>query len=284
MILITILICIAVQRFANFGGMFKMQWFLNYLNLLRPLISKANKWIALSLIIIPIFILLWVLHLILAYKFFGIFYLLLSCMILFMCMDARDMRSNFTYYFSNIKEKNITESVNIIKNLIGNQIPIEENELIRYVSNFIFTSSFSRLFSILFWYIIFGNYGAIGYVVIMWLARIQPKEMPQFADIKDLAGNLQQILDWISMRFLGITYALGGHFKAGFDYCRKHFQEGLLYNETFTKEAGLAALNANIKDVSFTKINENEDALNLIDRVLIVWLIFAGVRVLLGLI
>lgn len=122
MILIAILICLAVQRFANLGGIFKLQWFENYLSLSQVLINKTNKWIGLLLIVVPVFIVLWILHLALAYKFFGIFYLLLLTIVLFFCMDARDLRNNFKAYFESMKNNDLAAAINIVKGIIDSEV------------------------------------------------------------------------------------------------------------------------------------------------------------------
>lgn len=276
--LIAILICIVVQRFLNFGSFFNDVWFAKYLHWFLPIIQKKNKWLGLAIIIAPIFLLLLILHYILMPHFFGLLYLILSCIILFFCIDAKDFRKYLKTYF----EKPETLDEQIAKTIATKYNAIEVNytnhEVHRAITKAILVKAFEKLFSGLFWFAILGVYGVTTYFILTLLGKIATnKQMPDLKDLTQLAYKIQQIADWLPTRILILTFAAGGQLRKTFSYLIHNFKNSYKYNEKFIIEAGLIAIDANIKNLNQATEQENHNALNLIDRALIFWIILIGV-------
>lgn len=132
MTLITILVCLGLQHFLNFGNWFKQSGFEVYLGWLKPITNKTGDWLGIIITVLPIFIILGLINYILGMYWLGFLKLLFGVVILLGCLNA---------------EKLSTE------------LGVQE----------IFVAAYERIFAILFWYIIFGVYGIAVYVPISML-------------------------------------------------------------------------------------------------------------------
>jgi AmpE protein len=280
MTFITILICLALQRFVNLGGI-ENKWFDFYFDKMQPFMHKFNKWIALLIIILPIFALLGLLHLLLLWRLFGLFYLILASVVLFVSMDARDLRNILNDYFTGFEQHDAQTAANAASLFLAPPVPTNPQDLSRAVTTNILYQSCEKIFVVLFWFIICGIYGAAGYCLIKLTSKISTKieaqtshkKAAEYTELSQLATQIKNILDWIPVRLLGFSYALAGNFTNGFAYCLKHFQSNLSDNKKFATESGLTALDIPLDDNSKADTTENSATLDLIDRTLIVWIV-----------
>lgn len=274
MTIITILICIALQKFANVGGWFSLSWFEAYLKLLCPWLKKINEWLGLALIIFPICVVLVLLHYLLMWKMFGIFDLLLVVIVLFFTMDARDFKYELTQYFACLEKKDIHGAANAAAEFLSETAPTNAGELTRAVTKAITLKSFERTFAVLFWFTIFGVYGATVYYAIVLLKKTALKVDTHLASLAKIAAQLQSILDWLPARVVGFSYVLAGKFATVFNYWFKGLFNSPRHNQKFITTIGLAAIDIDQKtEPTNVSSKENYEALDLINRVLIIWVI-----------
>lgn len=272
MILIAVLSCLAVQRFANIGGWFHASWFEFYLRRLSPWLIKFDEKLVILFVIAPILLLFALSHFIFMWRLFGLFDLFLSVIVLFFCIDARDLKNNLQEYFSGLEKADMNAASNAVSELIADDSIGNMTELRRSVTKAILLKSFERVFAGLFWFMVFGVYGVITYTVINLLRQTSLKVDPNYIELAKLAGQIQGVLEWIPARLLGFSYALVGHFNEGFGYCARNLWTGLSDVKRFTVDSGLAALNVN-PNVAEVDQQENYAALDIINRVLIIWLV-----------
>lgn len=272
MVLMSILFCLALQRFANVGGWFQTSWFEAYLRTLSPWLAKLDEKFALLLVIIPILLLFVLLHFIFKWHFFGLFDLIISTAVLFFCIDARDLKNKLQPYFDHLDKADTHAAANVVANFIGDDSTGNMADLSRAVSQTILLKSFEQIFAGLFWFIIFGVYGVTSYFLLTLIRQKALKVNPNYIGLAKLAAQIQSILEWLPARLLGFSYALVGNFNKGFGYCSKHLLTGLSEVKKFTVDSGLAALDIS-SNVSDADQSENRAALDIINRALIVWLI-----------
>lgn len=272
MMLIAILFCLALQRFANIGGWFQVSWFELYLKNLCPLASKLNEWVAILLIIAPVPLLLALLHSLFAWRLFGLFNLILATVVLFFCIDARDFKDRLINYFNNLEKGDTQASVDTIASFVGDVSFDTTAELNRAVTKAILLNSFEQLFTGLFWFIIAGVYGVSIYFFIVLLGKNAAKVDSSYVGLAKLAAKIQDVLDWIPSRLVGFSYSLVGNFNKGFSYCYKNLWSGLTEIRRFAVGAGIAALDIDINIAKATP-KESYDTLDLINRALIIWLV-----------
>ncbi len=118
----------------------------------------------------------------------------------------------------------------------------------------IFMSAFDHIFGVLFWYVIFGMYGLAIYI---------PITMLELANTNSKAQHVKDLLDWIPIRLVSLTYALVGHFAPEFDLLHKNWLGGFAKTENLKLQMGLAAAAS----------DDTHTAISIINRSLITWLI-----------
>lgn len=235
MILITVLLCLVVQRIFNLAGHISETWVLNYLGMFHKITGKINAILAVCLFVAPIVLCIGIINFITAKFLYGFFSLLLTTAILFFCIDVRDL----TYAKKNVALSNKS----------------------------ILAQAFTTIFSGLFWFMLFGSFGVVIYTSIKLINNNILHVDSKFTNILKLTTNMQAALDWAPSRILAISYALVGNFNKGFGYFKKHIWLNFYNAQGFTTASGLAAL-----DLDDAKQEQYHVALDLVNRVLIIWL------------
>jgi AmpE protein len=133
-------------------------------------------------------------------------------------------------------------------------------------------------FAVIFWFMVFGIYGALIYRIINLLYRnsLSLNSMPEF---KMLLNLLQQCIDWIPARLVSLGYVLAGDFVPGFQAWRQYAHKGLNANDDILTKTGFNTSGYN-PDKSTAQSKENHILYRLVDRTLIVWLFLLAVMVL----
>ncbi len=276
--LVAILFCLSLQRFANLGGQFGSAWFELYLKSLNRVLKKPDSRLAIPLIIVPVWLVFLILHLVFKGSFFGLYDLLMAVVILFLAVDARDFKNKLKPYFTALAESNTQGAIAAASDFVDSDFSGDMLELQKSVSKGILIKSFERIFAGLFWFIFFGIYGLSGYFLITLIKHQALKVSSDYINLAKFAAKLQNILEWLPSRFVGFSYALVGRFSKGSNYCLANLWGGLDSVRKFAFESGLAALDLDAGD---SGDEENHAALDIINRVLIIWLV-AVVFALLG--
>lgn len=270
--LIVILICLSLQRYVNINGSFSQAWFGFYLKLLKPLFVKLNKWLSLTAIVLPVIIVLALIHFILLWKLSDLSYVILAAFILFICLDAKELQRMLSPYFAGMDNNDHQSARNVVQPLaeeFSEPLPDDAAKLSRTVTNLIFLKTSQSIFTVLFWFALCDIYGAIFYYMIFLTRKLAHKMDGE--NLAEAATQVQNVMDWVPARLVGISCALAGHFMTAFTYFYKNIFLGLKENKTFVTNCGLAALDTNQDSPS--NIAENRNALSLIDRTIIIWLI-----------
>ncbi len=273
MTLITILIAAGLQRFLGFGAWFKSAWFSVYIGWWRPVTSKLNNWLVILVIILPVLAVLGLVNYLLGGYFLGLVKLLFMVVILLGCLSAQNIKQELREYFVAMQKDDLSVAYNAAKDFIAGFDQLDEHKLvahalIRTVTRAIFMRSFERIFAVLFWFIIFGSYGAVVYVMLNMLDCVVG--MPE---VKRLKGWI----DWLPLRLLAVAFALTGHFVHEFSYCFKHCWGGIEASREFVCDLGLVALNVDTKPEKEIELAENYAAISLIDRSLIAWVVTVAI-------
>lgn len=273
MVLIAVLSCLALQRFANVGGWFHPSWFEFYLRRLSPWLIKFDERISILLVVVPVIALFALFHFVfLRGHLHGLFDLIFAIVVLFFCIDARDLKHKLKEYFVGLEKSDMHAATTAVADFIADDSMGNMAESYRAVTKAILLKSFERIFAGLFWFMVFGVPGVTTYALINLLRQNAIKVDPNYIELAKLAGQIQSILEWVPARLLGFSYALVGNFNRGFGYCIKNLWSSLSEVKRFTVDSGLAALDANQNTAEVDK-QENLAALDIINRVLIIWLI-----------
>lgn len=118
------------------------------------------------------------------------------------------------------------------------------------------------LFGMIFWFTLFGPVGLVLYYVTKFLnGYFQQHPTPEAKELGFYAQRVQAVLDWIPVRLFTLSFALVGHFATVFKIWMKSLLGGFDIELSLVTECGQAV------------VNTTEDAVGLLNRVLIVWLV-----------
>lgn len=95
----------------------------------------------------------------------------------------------------------------------------------------VFSRPLSRVFTVVFWFLISGPLGVLFYDFVRRL---------EFCP-------LNKLLEWPASRILGFGYALAGHFPPVFTYWSHHLFSDLSENQIYIKNCGILALYGNLE-------------------------------------
>ncbi|MDF3055766.1 MAG: ampE, partial [Gammaproteobacteria bacterium] len=206
----------------------------------------------------------------------GLFSFLLSVIVLFFCLRLYNPRVALAHYFEAGRHGEDQSAFYYGIDFLKGDGKSEKNPvtLARHITRKILSDADQYIFSVLFWYVIFGLSGAVVYSVVRSLAA--KKNYPKLSSSTvQAAKQLHALLNWLPTRIVGLTYALVGHASYGFAYWRKHLRDGLNASREFASGVGLAALE---KDPEHTMadIKENEQALAMVDGAFLLWIVVIG--------
>jgi membrane protein required for beta-lactamase induction len=163
------------------------------------------------LLIVPPLLALWMLQHLFENALFGLLWLAASVAILLYCLGPNDLDALVNRYIEAVdsgEESDIRASATA---LIKDEPPTSEPARSQAVAEGVLYQANQNLFSVLFWFIILGPIGAMGYRIATWLPTMeQAKTDPDF---HLNSKQLVVILDWIPARITAFCYAIAGSFE-----------------------------------------------------------------------
>lgn len=277
MTLITILICLMLQRLLGIGVVLhQIDWFSPYLQWVKANLNKINAnvqgLIQIIVAVLPILLLLTLLNYLLKNWLFGGVHFLLAVVILFYCLNAPDLKKQLENYFAAIGKQDDVDAHKYATEFLGYEAPQNKVETTQAIIQTIFLRSYEGVFAILFWYLLLGIVGAALYYLINLVYKYSTDPASSDAKLAEAVAEVRNALDWIPVRLLGITYALMGHFVAGFSYCLGRIKEGIHSSRELAISTGIAALDLKKKSLENSIISIIQ-VIDLINRSLILWIV-----------
>lgn len=283
MSLLVIIITFVMQRYLGLGEkVSRVCWYAAYLRRMQSILRRTGLWanmFGVIFTILPIVVLVALGQWFLRGWFFGIWRFFYDLVILWFCLDAYQLRSQLTDYFTSLAEENVSNVNTHGEKFLRRSIPpiAPTIAVTRAVTSEIFLRSEEKLFGILFWFIILGPFAAVIYFLLSITRDLAAATNSPFVELLEPVTKLCGIVDWIPVRITGLSYALVGHFKSGFDYFRRKFSSGIMQTSQYAIESGFAALNIEHIDVVHADLEENQEALSLVDRAVYVWIVAVAI-------
>lgn len=298
--LIIVLICLGVQRYLNINfSLADYNWFKPYSDLLKGSVGKMlNGYVGVAIVVLPVVIVVWLLSLLFSGVVFGLLSLVISIGVLFYCMDGRDLSGQLSAYLGGSENKASAEVAaseanpkavegsessaspkaasadQQVADFLNADVPTGQAETARAITTAVFTKSLHFVFSVLFWFLLLGTFGALLYFMV---ATIQQYADQEFPEMKEANGVVLGVLDWVPVRLLGLSMALVGSFAAVFGRWMKSLTAGIEQSNQFATDFGLSALGKDSQDVQSADVEENKSALELVFRSLVVWVVVVAV-------
>lgn len=253
MALFVILICLAIQRYGKFNSYSRqLHWIEPYFKWMTGKVGqimKGHGLIGAAILILPFLVGIAIIFALVSALLGDFGYFILSVVLLWYCLDARDIRKE----------------------------PYEDK-----TSKALFITTYRNLFGVIFWFSLFGPVGLSLYIIVVKLGDLLVEGSPYISDEFGIAlgeslHKILAILDWIPVRLLGLSYALVGHFGSVFKSWLKKLSQGLSNTEALVAEWGMIALQqgstSDISSAQDVASAHEKEAISLIDRSLLVWLI-----------
>lgn len=282
--LATLLVCLLLQLVFHIKPLrVKCNWLDGYAKRMKPLLTKINahrSHLALIGLLIPLMLL--VIFLNSLFSSLTLLYFIYSIVILMLCLDATDLRKRLNLYFESVDSENLLRAQVEAEQFVGHTVHQDKAEMTRAVTEAIFTRSVNTVFAIIFWFMLLGPFGALLYYFTLII--VERSQHPQFGypDTYLPASYLKEMLDWLPVRLVTLTFALISQFRPVFDLWLDRIGGGLLENRPMLIDCGLAAIDNPATTIATSA--ENQQALNLVSRTLWTWVIIAGIFTIIGLI
>lgn len=205
------LVAVLLERYISIDKWHhRFSWFNHYLKLVNRFAARLPSWGVVALTVLPIPFALSFFVTAFEHGVFHLFAFIFSCLILLYCLGP----VNSLHALS----QNTDETVD------ANQVVTDFN---------------GSVVGVIFWYASLGLWGGALY-------RMTQLSIAHLGDANDetkkLLHTLQQALDWLPARLLGLAYALGSHFMPVFNVWRGFLLKGLDSSAELLQACGKAAL------------------------------------------
>lgn len=281
MALICILIGMIFERASDtLENLRNFEWYEHYsrwvLKTLPGLTSQNRS--SILILLLPILLLTAVLQHWFAGKLLGLTELLFSLAIFAFCLGPRDLYREINSYLEAKESGDENGAHKEACKIMQKKAPADPDQQVVEVMRSILHEPNDRFFSVIFWFVVLGPFGALFYRLTSYTMRNSSN-----AVLASAAEQLQALLAWAPAHLTAIAYALTGNYEgAKQEFYGKTKQESLSecnYHTLIT--AGQGAL----KDC--TPGDETScirSARALVLRALIVWLSFIAILTLMGVI
>lgn len=276
MTLISILITLALQFFFKKPKvLLQVDVIDRYLDFLAKFFADSVLWknyFALIFILLPIIVIVGVIDVALRGWLFHILEIIFSVIVLYYCLMRGFIQQQISQYLTALKADDEQAAFLYASQALDFETVDNVSNLKRTVSVALLKHALISYFSILFWFAILGPVGAVMYDVV---ARVNSR-----SDDKNLkitfsreSRFFQNLLDWIPSRLLGLSFALVGHFGAGFGCFWQNFVANINQVREYIVKVGFAALELDLNKTENASADENQAFYNLIKHALIIWVV-----------
>lgn len=268
MALISIILGLILDRvLRHMHDLRDLAWFEHYTEYLNNFIKIKNDIVRLLLILfLPLTIIL-AIQLLLMDFLFGLPYFVFGVIILLYCLGPACLSSEIEGYLDARSLGDDDEALHYAGTLTEKAASTVPDQQTSDVTRAILLIANERIFSVLFWFVLLGPFGAVLYRL---LTNISKRE----DDVDSLvryATLFQGMVAWIPAHLLAAGYALTGHFDGAFKAYqgRPHESDLTLANRDVLVTTGLGALRG--QEVT-DEISSVKAARDLVMRSITVWI------------
>ncbi len=281
MTLICLLAALAVELHFKLGSEFrKFDWFSRLRDYLADFFAEKaffDGWLGLAVILlIPVLGLNILLSVFDSAWLWPILFLLCAS-VLFYSLGPTPLEKSFSSYLDAMQRGDTEAAYLHLKEqklLAENDESPEQDELIRTTTRLILTESSKRYFGVITWFILLGPVAALFYRLAYVYKDLCSDE--EFDDHRPLIEQLIHWLDWIPARVTSFMFLLTGDFVNGLYRVQDYLTDLDADNNQLISETGIAALGLEI-GVSDTTPKENLDALAMVKRAIIFYLVIGAI-------
>lgn len=220
---------------------------------------------------------------------FGLPAFAFAVIVLFFCWGPRDLDADIEAVLkAPDRDRRAAAAQALRADPATTPLPLEPAPLVEAV----FASALSRWFGVLFWFVVLGPAGALGYRVVQLLARYQPFSADLDADQRAVLERAALVLDWAPAHLIALTLALVSEFDAVIktwrDYHTAHGRGFFTLDLGFLGALARAGIDADViagdgyaADLSNPML-ELSDARTVLHRTLVAWIAVIALLSLVG--
>lgn len=261
-----VLLCIVFQRFLDFPvPIIGYDWFKPYTHFLENNLKKTPLWsgfAGVATVVLPISLVVALVCFITRGWMFGLFRLGFATIVLLYCLDARDYTKLLSGYLG---KSDAASAHDQAEKFIAHSLPKNESAAHKVLTESVFTKSLHQVFSVIFWFLLLGSFGAVFYYVLATLNKTEGLK-----SLHKAAAQVLGVLDWVPVRLLGLSFALVGSFSNVYMPLVKSLQQTIAKSNELAVTFGAAALGIDGKQESVETI---QSAIDLCFRSQVVWLV-----------
>ena len=247
------------------------EWLVDHL---PGLPTQGNS--SIVILLLPVMVVTGVLQQTLDDKFLGLFSLIFGLGIFVYCLGPGDLNSEIDGFLAARENGDEEQAQHFASAIMGKEASVAPDQQTVDVMHAILHQSNDRFFSVIFWFVILGPFGALLYRLTSYTMQTSPNETLAAA-----AKNLQAILAWAPAHVVAMAYALTGNYEgATASYREKQKQDDLSVCNYYTLiSAGLGALRDCTPGDESACIRSTR---GLVLRALVVWLAVIAILTLIG--
>ncbi len=206
--------------------------------------------------------------------------LLFNVLVLIVSLGPRDLRNQVEAVLESWSREDIEGGILHAEGLLEGGIPDTERGVVRKLTEAVLTEANPRIFTVLFWFVLFGPAAALLIRLALMLEMLQQDEDEQFGT--NWLVQLNQLLAWPSAHLVALTYALVGDFAAAFRQIMRRAGDWR-QNCAVMSLSGMGAIQlepVDERDQSDADLQEVWDALEMVRRAEMAWMVLLALLVL----
>ncbi len=278
MAFLSILIALLVERIIpQFIEFRRFDWLRDYsqwmVDLLR--LDRLGAWLASALLLLPLLLLVWLLEAMFDNALFGLFELAFNLLVIFLCLGPKELDSQIEQYLDSIEIGDTQRRFNMAGQISDDAVATELADQVIQVSRALLVLANSRLFAVMFWFVLLGPVGAVLYRLMERLLNQDYLEQ-SMQPINQVMRSMLGWVDWIPTRISLFAYMVSGAFEEGLQaYHRGSVSavDNYELNHQLLQQVGSACITQH--DVSDERLAMQllRKTRGLILRALVVWLL-----------
>lgn len=280
MIFIVTLIALLIERFFDWSHLRHWSWFIAYQRMVMKRIPTISPYLILVSTIVPLLLGIFLIEYIIDDWLYGVVTLLFNLLVFLYCLGPQNLWADAFACINALVQGDTNFAADKLRTAFGITNTRSVQSLHRELLNHIFIAANSRVFAIVFWYVLLGPIGAILYrMVTLCSNRSNQNTIPE---LSQSAYTVEAVLDFVPIRILTFIFALGGHFVHVLNCWRQQVLLGMSHNESLLIDCGTAALNHEDQAKLPEDGTAEKGAIGLLDRTFVIVLVLIAIGGLVG--
>jgi adenosylcobinamide-phosphate synthase len=194
-----------------------------------------------------------------------------SSIVLYQCLGFRQIASQAGMVRNALQSDDSPRARTLLAEMeLADVASVSNPELSRAAIAHVLRLGLSRSFGVLFWFMLFGPFGAVGYTLTVPLARRWRGD----TDFSAMIDQVMHLLNWLPSRLLAFTFAIVGNFEEAMLTWRGRDSETKATDSEIVLAAGFGALG--LDENATPDPDYVSGAAALLNRAALVWMALLG--------